>query len=123
MPLPQGLTPPLPMSTLTDLLSYIEGDMFRGSRRMPLSDALLALTDKTLEAVPGLLRGHIASLRIALRQARQSQSSVIAVGGDGSGGLASLPTLRLSSSTSLLPTAAHSLVSATVWAPLNACMC
>ena len=52
------------------MLSYIEGDVFRGSRRMPLHDAVQVITEETLENVPGLLRGHIVTLRLALRNAK-----------------------------------------------------
>ena len=72
LPASQGFTPPFPAPALAAMLSYIEGDVFRGSRRMPLHDALQVITDKTLETVPGLLRGHIATLRVALRNAKQA---------------------------------------------------
>ena len=64
---------------------------------MPLHDALLALTDKALETVPGLLRGHIAALRVALRQARLEQSphSPYQAAGSGTPG----PPLGAASST------------------------
>ena len=58
------------------MLSYIEGDVFRGSRRMPLHDALQVITGETLETVPGLLRGHIVTLRIALRNAKQTLPAI-----------------------------------------------
>ena len=62
------------------MLSYIEGDVFRGSRHMSLHDALLVITEETLETVPGLLLGHIATLRVALRNAKQAPpSSPVAV--------------------------------------------
>ena len=54
------------------MLSYIEGDVFCGSRRMLLHEALQGITEETLEIVPGLLRGHIVTLRIALRNAKQA---------------------------------------------------
>ena len=68
----QGFKPALPGPALAAMLSYIEGDVFRGSRRMPLHDALQVITEETLETVPGLLRGHIATLRVALRTAKQA---------------------------------------------------
>ena len=68
---PQGFKPPLPAPALAAMLSYIEGDVFRGSRRMPLHDALQVITEEMLETVPGLLRGHVVTLRIALRNAKQ----------------------------------------------------
>ena len=64
----QGLTPALPIAAVNSLLTFVEGDVFRGSQRMPLADAQVALTDDVLETIPGLLRGHISALRISLRK-------------------------------------------------------
>ena len=68
----QGIKPQLPAPVLTAVLSYIEGDVFRGSRRMPLIDVVHIITEDTLETVPGLLRGHIVTLRLALRSMKQT---------------------------------------------------
>ena len=66
----QALNPPLPAAALASVLAYIDGDVFRGSRRMPIADALLALTDGMLDDIPGLMRGPIIALRKALPHAR-----------------------------------------------------
>ena len=68
----QGFEHPLPATALGALMSFLEGDVFRGSRRMPLHDAIHIITEDTLATIPGLLPGSIATLRIALRSAKQS---------------------------------------------------
>ena len=71
----QGVTPPFPAAAVASLLAFVEGDVFRGSRRMPMASAQLALTDDVLETIPGLVRGNIVALRFALRQAKQSAAA------------------------------------------------
>ena len=52
------------------MLSYIEGDVFRGSRHMPLEDVLTVLTEEAVAAIPGLPAGPGIAIRRALRKAK-----------------------------------------------------
>ena len=47
------MKPPLSATATSKLLSYVEGDVFRGSRRMAVSDVALALTDELINSIPG----------------------------------------------------------------------
>ena len=68
--LPQSISPPLSTPATTKLLAYVEGDTFRGSRRMALSDMALALSDERINSIPGLPLGPVAALQTALQRVR-----------------------------------------------------
>ena len=67
----------LPGTTAESFLSFVEGDVFRGSRRMPFEDLLPCLPDEYI--VPGLAIAPMFILRKVLRQSRQSKQTLDAV--------------------------------------------
>ena len=67
----------LPGTTAESFLSFVEGDVFRGSRRMPFEDLLTCLPDEYI--VPGLAIAPMFILRKVLRQSRQSKQTLDAV--------------------------------------------
>ena len=64
----QGITPALPAAAVDTVIGFIESDSFRGSRHMPLSDAIIALTEDVVGSIPGLPKGPAIALKRALRE-------------------------------------------------------
>ena len=52
---------------MSRLFEYIEGREFRGSRRMPIDDVVLALPVDAVGNIPGLLPAHALAVKRALR--------------------------------------------------------
>ena len=67
----QSLQPPLTPGAVTALYNYIEGDVFRCSRRMAAEDLAIALSADAVALVPGLSGVAKSTLQIALRDMKQ----------------------------------------------------
>ena len=62
------------------VIAFIEGDVFKGSRLMPLEDLLTALPGDV--KTPGLPTAHSVAFRKALQKARDTLASVPVATGD-----------------------------------------
>ena len=63
----QTITPPLPAAVIKTVLEYVDDVVFRGSRRMPIDDVVIALSDDTVMAISGLPGAHATAIKLALR--------------------------------------------------------
>ena len=81
----QTVKPPISSTALSSLWSYVEGDVFCGSRRMAVEDVVLTFSEDVLSAIPGLAKGPMITIRNALRELKQSLAAKSGSVGSGSG--------------------------------------
>ena len=113
----QTISPPLSPAATNTILSYVEGEVFRGSRHMPMSDAITVLTEAMLTSISGLPGGPCMTVRLALRKAKQATPVAVSTSTDGSG--AASPVSPFSPSVRTCPVCTS--VPALLVAPASVC--